>query len=92
MFQRGGGLVVCRATLQRRHQKSAASSASKRRQWGGSSDAADEDGHTGTTAFLTLQGSREKSSAYRYAAQEVHQTENYMAPGSDARADEYMRM
>ena len=65
MYQRSGGLVVCRAALQRKHHKAAAS-ASRQRRGASHAGAADVDERTGTTAFLTLQGFREKSSAYRY--------------------------
>ena len=67
MRQRGGGLVVCCATWQRRQQKSAAASASKQR-YGANRSSSPDAGveNTGITAFLTLHGSREKSSAYRY--------------------------
>ena len=67
MRQHGGGLVVCCATLQRRQQKLAAASASKPR-YGASRDNSDDGvDSTGMTAFLTLQGCREKSAAYRYS-------------------------
>ena len=66
MRQHGGGLVICCATLQRRQPKSPAASASKQRYGANRNNSDNEIDHTGVTAFLTLQGPREKSSAYRY--------------------------
>ncbi len=66
MRQHGGGLVVCCASLQRRQQKSASASASKQRYGANRNNSDDGSDSTGITALLTLQGCREKSSAYRY--------------------------
>jgi len=68
MRQHGGGLVVCCATLQRRQEKSAAASASKQRYGANRDNSDDRFDSTGITAFVTLQGCREKSSAYRYSS------------------------